>query len=358
MATKNRLVPTAIVYEIGVDVTQELWNELILRVGDWYTEWRPDLKEPNIHARQVLDACLKGVKPSEPSQVWNGAQTASFATRVRMACRFDIDKMAPIRNANEQTRIKKSREVEKKKKALAAKMDDPMVPDAIRKDIAKTAKYGDDPRVFLSSEEHKRWEGLKKAYVAQFPELESINAEAELNGLLDLLIIADRHRTKLLQGLQVDATDQKALTDQIVNFKKALGIHPEQLAKRVQQETGGTIGEVATRMGSLPKIAALRKQLFAQEAVLMYQMYHTPSPRTDLGGYQHSDVSLFAVTRCMTCACASCGTRNFKGLKVEEIEQYLVSEGRLAESSVPDPVEARDRQDDDEVPEESDATAS
>ena len=132
MATKPKLVSTAVEYEIGVDLTTERWNELVLRIGDWYTEWRPDLKEPNVHARQVLDACLKGVKPSEPTQVWNGAQTASFATRVRMACRFDIEKMAPIRNANEQNRIKKSRDVEKKKKALAAKMDDPRVPDSIR----------------------------------------------------------------------------------------------------------------------------------------------------------------------------------------------------------------------------------
>jgi len=331
MAEQARLVPTTIVYKVGEDISEEKYNELILKVGDWYAESRTKLKEPNVAARQALDCCLKGVKVSDPSQAWKGVETAPFATRVRIACRFDVEKMEPLRTVSEANRIKKEKQAARDAKKRQKSSIDPNIPDEVRKGLQNSAKYGDDPSVFLSSEEQKNWQKLHDEYVSQFPELGSINAAAELNSLCDLLIVSDRNRLKILKGEKVDPFEQKGLTDQIVNLKKALGIHPDQLAKRVQSQTGGSIGELVKRLEEIPNWREIRDKFWVEEMLQVFQMYMTPSPREDLGGYQLDDIGLFGLTRCRTCACAKCGHRNYVGISIDEIEGKLVEEGVLVQ---------------------------
>jgi hypothetical protein len=331
MAEQARLVPTTVVYKVGEDITEEKFNELILKVGDWYAESRPKLKEPNVAARQALDCCLKGVKVSDPSQPWKGVETVPFATRVRIACRYDSERMEPLRTVSESNRIKKEKAVAREQQKRARASEDQNIPDEVRRDLANSAKYGDDPRVFLSTEEQRNWQKLHDDYVKQFPELGTINAAAELNSLCDLLIVSDRHRLKILKGDKVDAFDQKGITDQIVNLKKALGIHPDQLAKRVQSQTGGSIGELVKRLEELPNWREIRDKFWTEELLQIFQMYMTPSPREDLGGYQLDEIGLFGLTRCRTCACSNCGHRNFVGISMDEIEGKLVEDGVLVQ---------------------------
>lgn len=331
MAQPGRIMETPTVYVVGEDFTQEWYQELVLRVGDWLAETRKNLKEPNVAARQVLECCLRGVKPSDPSQQWRGVERATFAARVRIACRFDTEKMEGIRKASEKNKVRKEKEKNRNAEKRRKSMDDPNIPDEIRKELQGSAKYGDDPRVFLSSEEANRWQDLHDGYVNDFPELATINAAAELNLLCDLLIVSERQRMKILKGEKVDPYDQKGVTEQIIQLKKALNIHPEQLAKRVQQQTAGTVGELVRRMEEMGIWAEIRDKFWVEELLMLFQMYNSPSPRENMGGYQLDEVGFFGQTRCRTCACAKCGHRNVMGLSQEEVEEFLKKRGVLQE---------------------------
>jgi hypothetical protein len=331
MAEKPRLVPTTVVYEVGKDISTEKYNELVQNIGDWYAESRKNLREPVAMARQNLECCLKGVKPSNPEVLWKGIEVAPFATRVRIACRYDMDKMEPIRTSSEKSKEKKAKQqIRDERKRLRAK-EDMNIPDELRKELKNSAKYGDDPRVFLSSEEAKNWQALHDEYTRQFPELATINAAAELDMLCDLLIVSARHRMKILKGETVDQMDAKGVTDQIIQLKKALNIHPEQVAKRVQTQTGGSVGELVRRLEEMPNWKEVRAKFFTEEMLQIFQMYMTPSPREDLGGYQLDEIGLFGLTRCRTCHCANCGHKNYVGIAINEVEDYLVNEGVLVQ---------------------------
>lgn len=327
MAKPQQRLLTPKVYEVGVDITQERVDELVLKLADWFAEMRPGLKEPTVVARQKIKDCLEG-KTSD-GEPWYSAGSSTFATRIKMACRFDIESMEGIKKANEAAHEKRAKKKAREVKAKLAKREDTLIPDELRVELRDSAKYGDNPQVFLSSAEETRWLDLKRAYQEQFPELTTINAEAELNKLLNLLIVDERQQMKLLQGKNIDVLDMKGLTDQIVALKKALNIHPEQTSKRAKDSQGGNIAELVARFESMPNWRELRERFFTEELLQIFQMMHSPSPREDSGGFQLDEAGLFALTRCRTCHCSKCGTRNVAGFSVEEIEDKLVKEGLI-----------------------------
>jgi len=324
---QQRRLLTPKVYEVGTDVSEETIVELTLKLADWFAESRLNVKEPSVLARQKIKDCLLGL--TSDGSPWFSAANSTFEKRIKMACRFDMETMTPIRMASEaskETRDKKrKRETQRK---LAAR-EDVNIPDELRKELQKSAKYGDNAQVFLSSAEHERWTQLRNAYQKDFPELTTINAEAELNKLCNLLIVDERQQMALLQGKAPDMLDMKGLTDQIVSLKKALNIHPEQVAKRSQTAQGGTIGEVVARLESMGDAKTIREKFFLEEAIQAYQMYNQPSPRDDAGGYQLDEIGLFSLFRCRTCACPRCGSRNYVGISIDELEGYLVGRGVL-----------------------------
>lgn len=322
----NKLVPTPIVYEVGVDISRERYDELVLKIGDWFSEYR-DTAAPNVVARQSLDACLRGVKPSDPTQVWPGAQNATLASRIKQVCKFNIDTMQPLRSTNEKGLRRKDLERKRKLKKQREKFDDPHLPKEMRAELKANATYGHDARIHFTEPEHKKWQELKEAYIAEFPELATVNAQSELESLCDLLVLQERYRFSAASGKPQDAHAVSDNIKLISVLKDAMNIHPKQVAKRVEVSTSGTVGEAVARMESMQGRAELQAKFFLEELLLLYQMYHTPSPRDDTGGYQIDEVGLFGVTKCATCHCASCGTHNFRGLSVDEIETHLASKG-------------------------------
>lgn len=327
MAKPQKILVTPKEYEVGVDISQEALNELILKLTDWFVESRPTVKEPSVLARQKVKDCLEG-KTSDGTP-WFSAASSTFETRIKMACRFDMSAMRGIRTADEKTKANRDRKKAREKKLKLERKQDVNIPDELRAELRNSTKYGDNAQVFLSSAEHKRWNELKAAYQQEFPELKTVNAEAELNKLLNLLIVDERQQMNLLQGKDVNSLDMKGLTDQIVSLKKALGIHPEQVAKRSKDTTGGSIAEVVARLEAMGDAKEIRAAFQTEEFLQLYQMFHARSPRSDTGGYQLDEVGLFSMTRCRTCHCAACGVRNYVGFSIEEIEDHLKSTGTI-----------------------------
>jgi len=333
MPRGGRTLREPMIYEVGTDIPIERYQEAIEKIADWFAQTR-NTKEPVAAAKYYLDCCLKGVLPSDGKSPWFAMATSTLTARVRSACRFDIDTMTPLITADEKRRARKTREKEVAKARKEAATVDKNLPDEYRKKVAGEATYGDDPLVFFTSAELERRERLKGAYLKDFPQLRSVASESKLDMLLDLTLLLDRIRFRQAKD-QKGKTEEfqiQQLTKQIVELEKALNIHPDQLAKQQKEKEGGTIGEAVRRLEETNAIE-LRERWLAEELLVLYQMYHTPSPRQNMGGFQIDDVGLFGATRCRTCECSKCGTRNYAGLKVDEIEEWLSQKGFLKEVS-------------------------
>lgn len=325
----QRIYHDPIKYSLDDIGGQERFDDLQIKVADWFSQWR-DSEEPAADARHRIRCCMEG-KTLEGKQ-WFTHWNTSFATRMRMLCSYDVDRMEPIRKAPDRKAHKKKekREREAKKRREA----DPFMPELIRAEQNKDLKYG-EMKFPVTEAEQRLWEHFRDGYLEQFPQLRTVNGQAELSMLCDLHLIHERNRLKMLSGIKVDERSVMDTTKIMMDMKKALGIAPDQLAKRVQKETGSTIAEAVSKMGSFEQARELRDRFFAEELLTLWQQYQTPSPRPEDNGYQLDEVGLFGQTRCRTCHCAKCGHRNFAGLSIEEIEAHLQKRGLLELAATP-----------------------
>lgn len=323
-----RVFREPVVYTVGQDIPQAHYDALVVALADWFREWRPDHKEPAADARFRLKCCLEGT--TLDGQPWFSHWNSSFHTRVRMLCRYDPDKMQPIKTADEKSKAKKDRErrAETQKRLKHTAANDTLIPPLTKAELKKSVNYGDNPHVFLTEGEQRVWNEYHQAYTEQFPELKTVNALAELSLLCDLHVLHERNRLKLLKGDAVDVAAMGENTKLVADLKKALGIHPDQLSKRVQSEQGGSLGDAVAKLAD-PKWRALRERFWLEEQLTLYQMHVSPSPRPDGDGYQLDEIGLFGHSKCRTCHCVGCGTRNFHGIAVKEVEEYLIEKGVL-----------------------------
>ena len=327
MATASKLIPTIIVYKIGEDLTQEHYDKVVVALASWFEKVR-STKEPVAAAKHVLDCCMRGVKASD-GQPWQTAATATLATRLKMAAQFDLELLKGIMTANIEKKQKRERDkLSKERRKLETQNDTGYGKEFT--DLQK-ASYGDSPLMFFTTAELKHREKLRKGYLQQFPQLDNIAAEGKLNLMLDLMLLVDRLRFRNADTRKgaVKATENEiqSLTKQLVDLEKAMGIHPEQLAKLQKDSQGGSIGEAVKRMDEMGGAKQLRELAFAEELILAWQACQMPSPRTNTGGYQVDEVALWGMTQCRTCECPKCGQRNVAGFSVEEIEAWLVAQG-------------------------------
>lgn len=328
-------------YEVGKDITGEQYTEALEKIAIWFEQTRPDEQEPLAAARRAFQECLDGV--TKEGKPWFSAALSTLTARVKVKCRFDLDTMLPLYNASDERRKRKQRQKELDRKKREAERIDPFIPETLRKeqealvtDKRRKPKYGDDANLLLSSEELRKWRGYKEAYLRAFPvELGSIAAQAELDTLCDLHILNERHRLKLLHGEPVHPKDRESVVTQLDKLKNSLGIHPNQLSKRVKDKADTTIGAAVARLEAMGDWRDLRARFFAEEMILSYQRYM--ELKADGSGYQLDKVGLFGETKCATCSCAKCGQRNFVGLKIEDVEAWLVKQGWLTPvDSVPE----------------------
>jgi hypothetical protein len=320
-------------YVVGTDLPHEKYTEALEKIALWYEESRPHVEEPLAAARKALQECLDGL--TQDGQPWFAAANATLVSRVRSKCRFDLNTMQPLRNASDANRARRKKEQERVRKIREANRIDPMLPNELRDEVAarvgrkrQKVRYGDDPHMLLSSEERRYWQRTKNDFVRKYPEeLGSLASQAVLDTLCDLFVLNQRHRLALLNGDPVNPLDRKTVVEQIDKLMTSLGIHPNQLAKKVQARTEATIGAAAKQLEQVGDWRRIRQRFFVEEMIQIYQMYMTLS--ADGLGYQLDDVGLYGLTKCRTCACSKCKTRNFVGINEAEVREYLIGEGVL-----------------------------
>lgn len=316
-----------IVYEVGVDLTLTEYEDLVQQLTEWFRVSR-NATDPEALARRMLDECRKGIKAD--GTAWAKMKDADLNTRIRAKCLYDPVQRKGLGVTREQLKARKERA--KRKKAAGTwdpkRKRDPLIPAETEEILGpKAAQYGDQPHLLLSGKEEVEWHRLYQGYLKQFPELRSINASSELKIVVDLQILADRYRHRVLAGKSVDVENLTKITKELADLKKALGIHPDQIAKRVKPKTEATIGEAVAKLEAMGDYREIRARFLLEELLQIYQMYH--SPRADGLGYQLDEAGFFGQTRCRTCECSGCGKRNAVGFSVEEIEAYLLEQGAL-----------------------------
>lgn len=322
MAQKRYLEPLK--YVVGTDITQERLDELVGAVADWFAATR-DTKAPVALARQAIQECLDGV--TKDGQKWFSAATCTLDTRIKMKCRFDPDTMTGITNASEKMRIKKQKAKERiRKKREAAKRTDIRVPEELRQHVRKDMAFGDDSNALLSEAEHVNWQAIQDEYVKEFPWLDSVNGRAELKLLADMHVLSERHRMDVLQGKTSSAVAMSDMIEKMEKVKRSLGIHPDQIAKRTSAKSETSIGAAVAKFDT-SDYRNQRLRWFAEEMIMAWQMMMTP--RADGNGYQLDEVGLFGLTKSRVVCCPKCGTRNFSGFAIEEIEAWLIEKGYL-----------------------------
>lgn len=327
MSKPQRRLLTPLVYRVGEDISPEKYQEILVAVTDWFAQIRKT-DEPAALARKSLQECLDGKKTD--GTPWFEAASSTFAARVKSKCRFDIEAMQPLLNASDRQRDKKKRERELAARKRATRPSDQFIPKELVEEQqrlgVKNVSYGDDPTVLLSTKEKRKWQELYDSYLTQFPELSGVNSQSELRQLCDVQILNERYRLQMLSGQRVDVKDRATVGQDIERLKKALGIHPDQLIKRSQDKIETSIGAVAAKL-DIDQWRTMRQRFWIEELLQFYMMYN--QPRADGVGYQMDQVGLHGVTKCRTCICPTCKTRNFVGIKIEEIEEYLLQQGAL-----------------------------
>lgn len=313
-------------YIVGVDLTQDRYDEILTALVEWFKEYRPGV-EAEPAAKYALDCCMAGVVLKDGKTPWITLAKSTLQARIKAATRFDINTMSPLKKEKGTGRKKEAKtlvgNMMKSDRTYAYKRAKP----------ASTVEFGDNPLSLYTSLELKRRAALLEAYLTEFPQLDNVASRPKLDMMLDLILLLDRVRIRIGKndGRQAAETEDQLtkLTKQLVDLEKALNIHADQLAKQQKEKEGGSIGEAVRRFEeSVP--LELRERWFAEELIMLYQMYHQRSPRQNMGGHQLDDIALFGATRCRTCSCSKCGERNFAGLSVEEIERYLIDVGAMS----------------------------
>lgn len=315
------------VYVVGKDISESHWEQVVVAVTDWFRELYPNEKAPASRARIRLRECLEGTK--KDGTPWFQMDTADLASRIRSKCLFDINKMEGMRKITDKKVAAQKKAAEGRKVRKLAGARNKFLPESLKEELRQKAVYGDDPRIFMTTKEEGLWQDYFDSYVEQFPELSTINAQAELQSLCDAHILKARYRMQVLAGEKVN-TDQVAAVDkQLVDMKKALGIHPDQLAKRTKPKNELSVAEAVAKLHNMPNWMEVRQRIWDEQLLQIYQMCMTP--RASGEGYQLDEVRLYGLTKTKVIKCPNCGVENFDGLPLDAIEEYLQRMGRLEE---------------------------
>lgn len=347
MPSRSKLTPTVVVYKVGEDITNEHYDTTLVNLARWF-EQRSDIREPLAKAKQVLDRVLAGKKPSDGT-VWLRAGQSTIAARLKMAANFDYEKQTGIESslqrAAPRTGLMKDEGTVKRLATQREHKRNDMGYGSEYLDLEK-AGYGDSVLSFFTSAENARRTTLYDGYIKQFPQLDNIAAQSKLDLLLDLMLLVERVRFRQADprknSVKASESEIQTLTKQVVELEKALGIHPEQLAKQQKAVEGGSVGDAVRRMYEMGGSQDLRDLALMEELLLLYQAYQQPSPRSNTGGHQLDDIALWGATMCRTCVCPKCSQKNFAGFSIEEIETWLVGKGVLEPMNPVDVLIARD----------------
>lgn len=303
----------------GADFSNDYINGLIYRIALWFQQPECDrtYDDPVKAATTKIKECLLGI--TEKGEKWKNAPK-EFSARVRAKCAFDIDKDAGIpsrRNKNPNSGIVAERKAAK---------------DALKNigDVADVTGF--DVEAFRQVEEAH--------ILSAFPELDN---PAHLPNVRSLtMYYAERERIDRQLTLGVSDSKRAMLLDSLKRIEdmadvtmKRLGVHPDQIRKKISDKGASSISDLAAIVSNdedFPK----RERIWALQLAL--QLWWMSEHANGAGvERQLHDFQIWHMTRSrpvkFTCRHGEEYTIA-EGFEPHEIRDFLVKEGVLIEEPV------------------------
>jgi hypothetical protein len=304
----------------GADFSVDYINSLIYRIALWFQKPECDrtYDDPVESAKAKIRECLLGIK--EDGNPWQNCPK-EFAARVRAKAAYDIEKDAGI----------PSRRV-KHPAAQAAQ--------AAKQAEQGANKIGNDMADVLDFDAEGFRTKMEADMLANFPELDN---PAHLPNLRSLIMYYVE-REKIDGQLKLGVSDAKRLTlldslkrieDMADTTMKRLGIHPDQIRKKISDKGASTIADLVNLISNDTDYKKREKTWALQLALQLWWMsQHMNGAGT---GPQVHDFEIWHMTRSrpiqFTCEHGTAYTL-VEGFEPEELRKYLVQEGVLIEEPV------------------------
>lgn len=302
----------------GADFSREEIETLIYRIALWYQSPESDRKydDPVVVAREKIQECLLGT--TESGDPWRNCP-ADFNKRVRAKCAYDIEKGQGIRSAPK--RKDGGRDLNKKAQKAARELDDT------------------NPVAVVFAQEEFRSK-LEKDILEAFPELDNAAHLPTVRSLT--LYHAQREVIDRELQLGVRANKRSDLLESLKTIEqmadvamKRLGIHPDQIRKKISDKGKSTVADLVALIGDDPEFRKREKTWALQFALQCWWMSeHHNGRRT---GPQLHDFEIWHMTRSrpmrFTCRHGEEYTL-VEGFTPDELKAYLEREGVLINEPV------------------------
>lgn len=211
-------------FKLGASDLLKLKNALISAIKE-----RPNVDDPLMHAQEILDCCLGGIK--KDGRIWYRAPK-TLSGRLKLYG-FDMETMKALSNFGTGGRPRKT---------------DPDIPREINQKGNTSPTMVAAP---LSGEEKREYNRLWKDYLAFFPHMKN---PADL-GVLELLVrfqILSRRRVDMVLKSRSTGPGMANLVDReigenIKKFQETLGIAGNQRMKLMGNITSGSVAELVKR---------------------------------------------------------------------------------------------------------------
>jgi hypothetical protein len=310
-------------YRVGTDKNADFtpleMENLILRLTAWFRSPECDRQfdDPEGEAKEVIRQCLLAEK--KDGTPWRNCPQ-EFSKRVKVKAMYDLETHKGIAVSSVKH------------------------PDAQRKLNAQAQEEAKDlldmrvGALNFSAEEFRARE--ERNIFVRFPELDNPVHKAHVRRLSLLYAqqeMLDIELSKNLTGKKLELTlgSLKAVEDMADKTMKLLGIHPDQLHKRLEGQRQGGLGELVASIEDDAAFPKRTKMWALQEAYQLWWMTQHPNGRGD--GPQLEPWELWHLTRTkeiqFKCKCG-CEYTLIAGWEPDELKEYLLRNGMVLDQPV------------------------
>ena len=308
--------------EEGADFTRDWIEQIIYRIALWFKDPACDRNydDPVAMARQKIQECLLGT--TEDGSPWRNVPR-EFNARVRAKCGFDVETMTGI---------------------PSRRVKNPLAERALDKKAQEAAKDLDGANPFVDSFDDVGFRAqMEKDLLTTFPELDN---PAHLPNVRSLTMyyaerekidrqlaagVSDAKRGTLLESL-------KKIEDMADSTMKRLGVHPDQIRKKISDKGASSVADLAALVESESIKDDFKKREKVWALQLALQLWWASEHRNGTGnGPNLHDFEIWHMTRSrpvkFTCRHGETYTV-IEGFEPHELREFLIKEGVAIEEPV------------------------
>ena len=307
------------VAEEGGDFTPAEIDLLAYQIAEYFQSPKSERSydDPLEAAKQILQDCLTA--QTAKGTPWKNAPN-DFAARVRVKANFDMD----TGEGKEIDAIKSPQAVRAKKERESGATDA----------MARNPVLASFDEAAFRTEQYD-------AILEAYPELDTPAHRPNVSRLALLYAQQEIISRELIvtnsQKKRADfVTTLDVMTRTIEKVMKSLDIHPDQVRRRLDQQTEGTLADLVSLIDGDEDFVERERLWALTTALQLWWMSKHPNGRGD--GPQVHDFEIWHLTRsrpfAFTCECGKHYPNLIEGFVPEELRDYLIDRGVLVETPI------------------------